>query len=394
MQEHEIDRIISFYLGECSAEVKDELEAWVRASEQHRTEFKRVFGVCQRLHLKYAKEIDGEMKVRVIRACRRRVRMREGFGVRRMAVAAAIVLLISTGALSFYYLLNWEREKRLVVQKERVWDVKPGSQVAMLVLGTGEEIELREDDHRELNIGEGMVLQQNLIRLAGSEVQPEANEKMEYNTIRVPRGGEYNLTLADGTTIWMNSDSELKFPVRFTGKMREVFLEGEAFFEVAPDSSHPFVVKTNDIRVEVLGTSFNIKAYRNEAEVEATLFTGTVRVASLEDTVRQVVLTVGEQACWHPQTGELSVSEVNLERVMAWRNGVFMFNREELKVVMHQIERWYGVRCVYDVACESDYVFNGYFSKDEVLGSILEAFTIAGGPEFEIDGDVVYVRDK
>lgn len=394
MQEHEIDRIISFYLGECSVEQKDELEAWVCESEQHRAEFKRVFGACQRLHLKYAKEVDGEMKVRVIRACRKRLRMREGMGMHRIAVAAVIVLLISTGAWAFYYLLSRVQERHLVVLEERVRDVMPGSQVAMLVLGTGEEIELRENDHRELNIGEGMVLQQNLIRSAGSEVQPEANGKMEYNTIRVPRGGMYNLTLADGTTIWMNSDSELKFPVRFAGEKREVFLEGEAFFEVAPDRLHPFVVKTNDIRVEVLGTSFNIKAYRDEAEVEATLFTGTVCVAPLEDTVRQVVLAVGEQACWHPQAGELSVSEVDLERVMAWRNGVFMFNREELKVVMHQIERWYGVRCIYDVARESDYVFNGYFSKDEVLDSILEAFTIAGGPEFEIDGNVVYVRDK
>lgn len=392
----EIDKIIFFYLGRCSEEDKKELAAWVNESEKHLMEFKEVIGVCQRLHLKFAREFAGDMESQVIKECRKRMRIRNRFQRgRRFAVAATIALLM--GISIFYYMFTQEREKEELSRDVSLQEFKPGQQFAVLVLESGDEIELSGDDKRELRIGNGVVLKQNLICFKEEPVgtsKKETGGKVEYNTIRVPQGGEYNVTLADGTMIWMNSASELKFPVRFVDGVREVYLEGEAFFEVAPDSTLPFVVKTNDIRVEVLGTSFNIKAYKNEADVAATLFTGKVCMTPLMDTTNRVVLSVGEQACWNQRAKTLNVSEVNLDRVMAWRKGVFMFSAENIDAVMHQIERWYGVKFVYETKRKEDYVFNGYFSKDETLQSILEIFTLAGGPEFKIDGNVVYVRDN
>lgn len=396
MIEDEIDKIISFYLGRCSEKDKKELAAWVNESEKHLLEFKEVIGACQRLHLKFVRELSEDMKSQVIKECWKRTRTRNRFQWgRRFAVAATIALLM--GISVFYYMFSQEQETGKFSQNVSSQEFKPGQQVAVLVLESGDEIELSGDDKRELRIGNGVVLKQNLICLKEDSVgtnKQEAEGKVEYNTIRVPQGGEYNVTLADGTMIWMNSESELKFPVRFVDGVREVYLEGEAFFEVTPDSTRPFVVKTNDIRVEVLGTSFNIKAYKNEADVAATLFTGKVCMAPLVDTTNRVVLSVGEQACWNQQKKLLNVSEVNLDRVMAWRKGVFMFSAENIDAVMHQIERWYGVKFIYEIKRKEDYVFNGYFSKDETLRSILETFTLAGGPEFKIDGNVVYVRDN
>ena len=228
-------------------------------------------------------------------------------------------------------------------------------------------------------------------RMQADSVMPD---KLEMNKVITTTGGFYSLVLSDGTRVWLNSESELEFPVFFGKGERVVRLGGEAFFEVTPDAARPFIVRTNDIRTRVLGTSFNIKAYKNEADVITTLFTGKVDVASLADTTGKVVLSPGKQAGWNPQTGKLSVSEANLDNVIAWKEGMFVFNKENIEVVTRQIERWYGVKFIYETGAKKDYTFNGYFSKDEALKSILEAFTFTGGPEFKIEGNVVYVRNK
>ena len=162
---------------------------------------------------------------------------------------------------------------------------------------------------------------------------------------------------------------------------------------MAKDASRPFIVETNDIRTRVLGTSFNIKAYRNEPAIAATLFTGKIEVALRSDTLQRVVLVPGKQADLSLPTQHLSVEDVNLEHAIAWKEGMFMFNKENIEVVTRQIERWYGVKFIYEAGCHRYYTFNGYLSKDELLETILDALTFTGGPKFEIDENVVYVRD-
>ena len=153
-------------------------------------------------------------------------------------------------------------------------------------------------------------------------------------------------------------------------------------------------METKDIRTRVLGTSFNIKAYTNESEVSTTLFTGKVAVSPVADTTRKVVLVPGKQADWNLQSRRLSVHEADLQYIIAWKEGLFVFSKENIEVVTRQIERWYGVKFVYELSREDEYTFNGYFSKDETLEAILEVFTLTGGPVFKIEDNIVYVRDN
>ena len=144
----------------------------------------------------------------------------------------------------------------------------------------------------------------------------------------------------------------------------------------------------------MLGTSFNIKAYKDASRISTTLFTGKVQVTPLADVSHKVVLVPGQQAVWDLQTRQFSVVEANLEHVGAWKNGLFVFHEENIEVVARQIERWYGVKFVYRLDRREQYTLNGYFSKDESLKTLLDIFTFISGLEFEMDGNIVYVKNK
>ena len=191
----------------------------------------------------------------------------------------------------------------------------------------------------------------------------------------------------------MNAESELDFPVDFVGKERVVRLKGEAYFEVKPDAAHPFIVETRGVRTRVLGTSFNIKAYDNEESIFTTLLTGKVKVSAIGEENESVVLTPGMQSEWQENGQKMSVKKVNAENFTAWRQGAFMFDNENIMVVTRVLERWYGLKFIYNENVH-EHTFSGRLSKDEPLESILETLTFTGGPQFKIEKDVVYIIEK
>lgn len=267
----------------------------------------------------------------------------------------------------------------------------------ILVLADGQRVKMTEMRQDSMSLGTAVVMgEEGRIIYASDSTQRDSlrPEQLEMNRVITAAGGLYSLQLSDGSRVWLNSESELEYPVLFGHRERAVKLSGEAFFEVTPDASRPFIVEANGICTRVLGTSFNIKAYSNEPTVSTTLFTGKVNVSTSADSSRSVLLTPGKQADWNRGTAQMQVSKANLEHVLAWKEGLFIFSKADLEVVSRQIERWYGVKFVYEKDEKTNYTFNGYFSKDETLSSILEAFTFAGGPEFNIKGEVVYVKNK
>lgn len=267
----------------------------------------------------------------------------------------------------------------------------------ILVLADGQRVKMTEMRQDSMSLGTALVMgEEGRIVYASDKTHADSllPEQLEMNQVITASGGLYSLQLSDGSRVWLNSESELEYPVLFGRRERAVKLSGEAFFEVTPDAGRPFIVEANGIRTRVLGTSFNIKAYTNEPTVSTTLFTGKVNVTAEADSSRSVLLTPGKQADWNRETAQMQVSKANLKHVLAWKEGQFIFNKEHIEVVSRQIERWYGVKFIYEEGEQTDYTFNGYFSKDETLSSILEAFTFAGGPEFKIKGDVVYVKNK
>ena len=307
--------------------------------------------------------------------------------------AAAIAIVAATGT---YLALSLQPQKtepaRPVAWQQQQ---ETGNDKAILILSNNQKIGLTHIDEDSLQIGEMAVAkpkEKELVYAPGK--QPTKDEKLETNRIMTTTGGFYTLTLSDGTRVWLNSETEFEYPVFFGNDEREVSLNGEAYFEVHRDTARPFIVMAGDVRTQVLGTSFNVKAYRNDATVSTTLFTGKVEVAPLKNQIKRVILSPGLQANWNERAGEMKIQKADLDRVAAWKNGIFLFKQEDIQDIVRQIERWYGVTCVLQVNERSRYTFSGSFNRDDSLKSILDMFSFSGELEIHMRQDSVFITDK
>ena len=210
------------------------------------------------------------------------------------------------------------------------------------------------------------------------------DDKIEYHRIIVPRGGEYNLKLADGTDVWMFADSEIRFPTRFKGNKREVYLSGEAYFEVHHDPSRPFYVKTTSLDVKVLGTSFNVKAYDDMDVVETSLVEGVV-------SVKDNVLRPNMQAVFHKNTGDFSYRKINGDNYRLRKERVFVFENERLDDILQEMARWYDFDIFYQNPDIADKQFGLKLEKYEHVDSLLRILELTGEVKFSIKGRILTV---
>lgn len=210
-----------------------------------------------------------------------------------------------------------------------------------------------------------------------------------YNTITTSRGGQYHVILPDGTKVWLNATSSIKFPVAFAGNSRVVEVLGEAYFEVAKNPSMPFIAKVKDVQVEVLGTHFDVMAYGEEGKIATTLLEGSVRVSRGGE---KYAIAPGQQVVWK-EDGEFSLNtDVDLEEVVAWKNGKFHFNNVDIKTIMRQIARWYDVDVEYgNVAADTR--LGGIVSRKEDIRQLLNYFEVAGKVRFSVVGRKVIVSN-
>lgn len=254
----------------------------------------------------------------------------------RWAAAAAAVLLI---AVAGAYLLRTQSPVPPTVS-QTVTDVAPGGNKAVLVLADGSQVTLDSAGNQVIRQGSTSISQQ-----AGQLHYDAADDAsaVSYNTLRTPRGGQFRVTLPDGTGVWLNAESSLRFPTAFRGKERLVEVSGEAYFEVAKNAALPFRVNVaGRATIEVLGTDFNVNAYEDENAIAATLLSGAVKVGTGG---RSALLKPGQQA--QVNTNVSVVNGVDIEKVMAWKNGVFNFKDAKLKEVMKQLSRWYDIEVEY-----------------------------------------------
>ncbi len=297
------------------------------------------------------------------------------------AYAAGIALLVSVG---LWFGLHREETK---VPVTRMAVIEPGTTQALLILNDGQKIALRDRDTLVNTALSSINVQTGLVKY---DVKETGSGVVEYNTIEVPRGGIYSLELSDGTRVFLNSDTRLRYPVKFDEGCREVELRGEAFFEVSPDSLHPFIVHTRDMDTRVLGTSFNVLAYPDEPATKTTLLTGRVQV-SVNDLALKEVLEPGMQASWRKGEGQIAVKRVNVEIQSLWRDGVIMLDDDDLESVMRMLARWYDVTCEFKGDRSARHTFTGKINRNEDLESVLKTLTLLGGPRFEIVGKTVYI---
>ncbi|MGN6417744.1 MAG: FecR family protein [Pseudobacter sp.] len=282
--------------------------------------------------------------------------------------AAAAVLLVS---LSVFFLWFRKDPSSEIVQKpgNEQQEILPGKNGAVLTLADGRQVVLDSLGNGVVATqGGGQVLLQNgqlSYEGAGSSTGETA-----YNTMQTPKGRQFNLRLSDGTMVWLNAASSLRYPVAFPGKERRVEISGEAYFEVAQNQQQPFIVSINDrAEVEVLGTSFNVNAYVNESSIRTALLTGSVKVTP-RTKQKAVVLKPGQLARITADES-IRIEKVDEDRTLAWKNGAFNFNGASLDEVMKQLERWYDIEVVYESGVP-DIRLGGELSRDVTLTDLLK----------------------
>ena len=312
------------------------------------------------------------------------VRLPAGRG-RRLA-AAAIVIAIGTVVM-----MNIHRQSKPgepVVAKSTVNDVLPGGNRATLRLANGQVINLDSAANGSLATQGNATIEKLADGQIAYHVEGKGATEVMYNTMSTPPGGQYKLKLPDGTDVWLNAASSITYPAAFAGRERTVTITGEAYFEVTKNRSKPFRVKVNDMEVEVFGTHFNINSYANEAAIKTTLLEGSVKVSSRVNG-EWSMLKPGEQVSLS-QTSQLSQPiPVQTDEVMAWKNGLFNFNKVSLQDVMKQIARWYDVEVVYQGVIRPK-KFGGEIQRDLYLSEVLEGLKETG-IHFKIEGKKLIV---
>jgi transmembrane sensor len=309
------------------------------------------------------------------------------FRYKKWLVAASILMLLSVGTIFFISKHKQTGDPATALNHQ----IKPGSNKAFLTLANGTKIFLAD-------AGNGKIAQQRgsqVIKTTDGQLvynaRPgiPADGSLQYNTIQTPKGGQYQLLLPDGTHVWLNAASSLKYPVDFTSSNeRRVELSGEAYFEVAHNKDKPFRVSTNKQLIEVLGTHFNVNAYEDELKTKTTLLEGSVKITAGDKNTR---LKPGQEA---DLTNTFKISEVDAREAIDWKNGYFRFDDEDLENVMRQIARWYDVKIVFDdesVKKESLVAVTTRFSNISTLLKMIEQTTDA---RFVIEGSIIRVTKK
>lgn len=387
--------IIRVKIQSASKEERDLLYRWLDENEVNHQLYKDIIrgkSIYKRLKLEEGikNTMDFErIKEGILKHSSNRKRIEKRRLLRWGAVAASMV-----GVIYLMFLIRStgrdDTFTQLVVREKPVTVLQPTG--AVLVLSSGKQIELNQHRVDSIKILQATILVNDSLFPAQID---SLSEPGEWNRVITPKGKDCSFILADGSRVWMNAGSVLEFPADFIKSKRMVKLTGEAYFEVKPDPARPFVVYTGKMQTKVLGTSFNVKAYEDEERVYTTLVKGKVEVSLGEGTLCKIVLTPGVQSEWEKGTENLVSRGVDVSTVMSWREGVYKFEETDLKAVLRVLSRWYDVQFVYDDKNTKKHTFNGYISKKETLSSILETFTMAGGPQFRvIDDHTIEVQEN
>lgn len=318
----------------------------------------------------------------------------------RVAVAAVILLCITTAA---YWWLKPAPQPVAIAPQKEAQDIQPGSDKAVLTMPDGSRIVLDDVQNGTLRSQQHLqVVKQDSGQLAYKTSGNVSNAEIAWHTLSVPRGGQYQLVLSDGTKVWLNAASGIRFPTAFTGHERQVEIYGEAYFEVAKNAAMPFHVKVNkqttlgdpatgDAEITVLGTHFNINAYMDEAAVNTTLLEGSVRVAR-PLTQSNVILKPGQQAAVvSGNATPIQVQTVDTDDVVAWKEGLFRFRKMNIESVMRQVARWYNVEVAYEGHPVNQH-FNGVIARHVPVSEVVKMLELTRTMHFDIEGNKIVVK--
>jgi hypothetical protein len=290
-------------------------------------------------------------------------------------VAAAVFIILFSG--SVWYIQSRKAVVNAVLATNHaklVNDVAPGGNLAILVMDGGRQVKLGDARRQTITEKNGSrISDQNGLLSYGIDGTHSGTEI--YNTIEVPRKGQYQLRLSDGTKVWLNAESSLAYPVAFTGKDRRVVVTGEAYFEVAKDPARPFHVRQGGLDIQVLGTHFNVNSYSDEQQVKVTLLQGAVQLSASEPNSK-ITLTPGMQGRIRPGGKLTATDKVDVDEILAWTQGEFRFRDADLKTIVRQLVRWYDVQVQFRGNTDGR-LFTGDMSRNKNLSALLKIFQMS-----------------
>ena len=301
------------------------------------------------------------------------------------SIAAAVSLIVAV--LFVFNSLDKDATQPLA---KKVEQILPGESKATLILGDGSSYNLSEAGNVQLNSGGAS------INSEGSRIKYTENSKKQtqliYNTLIIPKGGEYFLELADGTKIWINSESTLKYPVQFVGDERNVELTGEAFFEVAHNDSKPFHVLSGAQSIEVLGTEFNVSAYKDDAHIVTTLVDGKVKVYPTISNEISEILLPNQQSSMNRSSGKITSSNVDPQDFIAWRSGAFHFQDQTFDSMVKILSRWYDIDVFFENEEVRNIKFTGRFKRYDDFETVIKLIERTDELKFKINGRTVIIK--
>lgn len=364
--------------GELDESEAQELEAWLRESPRHAEEWNALRREIVAGGAVFDLQREGKRMVeKRWRKFERQTRGRQRILVWVRYAAAALVPL----GLAFWFLIGRQPE---APRQVAVAPILPGTYKARLILDDGRQVALDSATHVRMRELPGVEVKAENNVLVYTNGDTIVEKQVKYNTLEIPRGGEYALQLADGTRVWLNAGTSLRYPVAFSGQERRVELRGEGYFEVAKDSASPFVVSVNGVDVRVLGTSFNVSAYSDE--VVATLVEGKVLMRSQADSV---VLVPDRQGVWDGK--RMTVKRVDARNYALWREGVFFFEDMPLEDILDALARWYDVHVFYQNAELKMMRFSVEIKRYEHIDTILRRIAETNRVRFNVNNRTVNV---
>lgn len=373
-----IRRLIQLDLvGGLSPEEKGKLEDWINESEEHRLLFckiKKQLSINEIRNYLQTDVEDAWKKVREKTFGAPAVRPRR---VLKWLKYAAVVIPVSL-SLSLWYAWKEKMENK----QATVARLSP-----VLTLDNGEKYQLDPEEQTEIYVDEEVKAYQ-----AGGGLIYDTTARQEenkYNRIEVPRGSEYWIVLPDGTRVWLNAATELKYPVAFHAKERRVYLKGEAYFEVAPDKNRPFYVETEEVKIRVLGTVFDVNTHYTRG-VRTVLVEGAVALEWGDQ--KEIRMKPGELADFDRTTTEVTLKEVDVTSYISWKEGYFVFEDEPLEEIMHTLSLWYDKEFLFVGKRSRALHFSGHIKRYERIETILSAITDVTGVEFRMNGQIILIH--
>lgn len=389
MDKNKVEQLIDSYLaGTCTLAEKALVERFYMEELLKRDPLASITGPLQKKkamwEVIHQKTNSGQLKKRKL----------VPYFFKSRLTAAAVLLLVAAG----FYFYPRRTHQQAIVNSEQTADIKPGGNKAILSLSNGKHIILDDTENGLITHLPGMLIKKSkdgqLIYTAENE-SGEPGQQEQFNLINTPKGGQYQLVLSDGTQVWLNAASSLRFPERFIGKERNVELKGEAYFEVAKNKNRPFKVKSGKQTIEVLGTHFNISSYSEDQKSKTTLLEGSVRIVSSDPdrggsaAFKGQILKPGQQAVLSGD--QLHIISVESSDEIAWKNGKFMFNNEELGSILTKVARWYDVDISYEQEYMKKNTYWGTVSRFDHVSKVLKMLALTGDVHFKIEGRTIRV---